>query len=166
MLKCRVLLRLKDAPGALVESLKPISGHGGNIQNITHLRENSEGEGGFVPTIINFEISDLSALEALKADLSKVAQIRELSADGKKLLKKKSVSILLLGHVMDTDAKNTLDRLMDAGADARNFTLSISDSKKPSCALITLDMDEKNFDPILSALDKLSKEKGLLVIRE
>jgi len=157
-------LKLRDAPGELLEALKPIAAHRGNIISIAHVHE--QAKDGFVPTMIVLNVPDTGHLMPMVSELEKVGKVIELRTDGHVLQNKISVSVLFYGHVMRTDAKNTMDRLGEAGANVSSFSLDISDRSKPSCALLQLDVEEKKYRSVVNEIEKISQEKSLLAIRE
>lgn len=158
-------LRLKDSPGTLLEALKPISSGGGNIISIVHLRERKEGN--LVPTIISFEVKDLAQLDMINSFFKREKiKISELIINGKKLVKKKSLSVLIIGHVMATDAKDTIDRISKLGALVYKFNLSIRTLEEYSSALLEMDVEEEDYNKVIEGLKKIAKEKGLFIVRE
>ncbi len=164
MIQIALVLKLKDSPGALLEALKPISEHGGNIVSIIHLREEKKGED--VPAVINFQVSDSDQLNDVLKGVGETARIIEVRKDGKLHMKKKSFSVILVGHIMESNAKDTLDRLMAAGAGISNFELDMDGKESHSTAIMKIDVEKKDYSKIREELKKISREKSLLMVRE
>lgn len=164
-MKAEAIVYLKDAPGTLLEALAPISAHGGNVLSISHFRERIKS--GMVPTLISFEVKDLEQLEVIKKDfLKQGVEVTEITLEGRKIVKRKTLAVVLIGHVMATDAKNTIDRLDEYGAFVNSFDLSIAKTELPSAALMHIVIEESKYEGLLKLLDKIAEEKKLVVIRE
>ncbi len=164
-MRAEALVYLKDAPGTLLEALQPISIHGGNVLSVSHFREKIKG--GIVPTLITFEVNDLEQLEFVKKDfLKQRIKVTDITLEGRKILKRRTLTVVLVGHVMGTDAKNTIDRLDEYGAFVSSFDLSIAKRELPSAALLNIVVEDSKYDGLLKLLDELSEEKKLIAIRE
>ncbi|MEM4389592.1 MAG: hypothetical protein QXG98_02935 [Candidatus Micrarchaeia archaeon] len=164
-MRVEALLNLRDAPGTLLEALRPISAHGGNILSITHFREKMEAE--FVPTLITFEVRDLEQLEAIKKGMEAARlRIRELKLEGRRITKRKTFSVVLIGHIMRTDAKDTIDQLNASGAWVTSFNVSIIAPELYSSAIMRIVVEESKYQAVLRTLERVAEKKGLLVINE
>ena len=99
-------LELKDTPGQLVRALEPISRLGGNIISIVHIREEASKERRLpVKVIIDVEKEALERIiSELESDDIWVAKVGEAR-------KKERITVMLIGHVVDTDLRDTIDRL-------------------------------------------------------
>ncbi|MEM3399940.1 MAG: hypothetical protein QXP42_03840 [Candidatus Micrarchaeia archaeon] len=158
-------LIVNDVPGALLKAIEPISAHGGNIISVAHIRTRKSGKE--VPLLIYFEIKDMESLDAIKSGFKKNrVKLTEMKLDGHRFLKRRSFYIMLLGHVMETDARDTLDRLHGEGAQISDFSVSITSPELPSAALLKINVDERKCEDILETMRKTCKEKNLLCIRE
>jgi len=164
-LKVEALLRLRDAPGMLLSVLDPISRFGGNIVSISHFRERMEGD--IVPTLIVFEVKDLAMLDAIRGGFEKArVRVAELKLEGKQLSKKKSFSVIMTGHVMQTDVRDTMDRINALGGQVTNFNIAIVAPEARSSAIFKIDVEERKCAKLARGIDALALEKNLLVIRE
>jgi len=164
-MRVEVLLNLRDAPGTLLEALRPISSHGGNILSVTHFRERMETD--FVPTLIAFEVKDLDQLEAIKKEMEAAhLRISELKMEGKRIMKRKAFSVALIGHIMRTDAKDTIDRLNASGGWVTSFNVSIIAPELYSSAIMHIVAEESRYRAVLETLERIAREKKLVVINE
>ncbi|MBI5133738.1 MAG: hypothetical protein HZA83_03410 [Thaumarchaeota archaeon] len=164
-MRVELVLNLKDVPGTLLEAIKPISVNGGNIVSVVHMREQQEQ--GAVPTVIYFEVSDLEQLTKIKSALEKEhIRIKKIKTDGRTLTKRKRLRVILIGHVMATDAKNTIDQIVQAGAFVSNFEVKIVAPELHSSAILNIEIEESMYPKLLQRLDEIAKRKSLLVIRE
>lgn len=152
---------LKDIPGQLVRALEPISAHGGNIISIVHLRE--ELTGGRVPVHVTFEVNPkkldgiLRELEERDIWVSKVGEVR----------KKEKIKVLLIGHIVDTDARDTIDRINEIkGAMVADLALAMPHPEKESSARMDIEVSGDDVaEKVFERLEEIAKEKGLLVIK-
>jgi ACT domain-containing protein len=88
-----------------------------------------------------------------KTPLSEKLFARAKEASGRAVSeKKRSFSAMLIGHVMDTDATNTIDRIAAKGARVSNFSLKISESDRPSVAILRIDAEEADAKAVLKEL--------------
>ncbi|MBI4399478.1 hypothetical protein HY570_01905 [Candidatus Micrarchaeota archaeon] len=164
-MRVELVLNLKDVPGTLLEAIKPISINGGNIVSVVHMREHEEHEA--VPTVIYFEVSDLDQLTKIKSALEKDhIRIKEIKTDGRKLTKRKRLRVVLIGHVMATDAKNTIDQIVQVGAFVSTFEVKIVAPELHSSAMLNIEIEESLYPNLLQKLEEVAKKKNLLVIRE
>jgi len=164
-MKIEILLELNDEPGALISALRPISSHGANIISISHLREIKKDN--IVPTLITFEIDDGISLEKIRRSLNEEKiKISEIKVDRKHFSKMKSFSVILIGHVIDTNVQDTIDRLIAVGAHVSSLDVVITSNELPSSALLSIETEENNITEVLNILDRMSSEKNLLAISE
>ncbi len=161
-MKIEVRLGLKDIPGMLVRALDPISGNGGNIVSIIH----SRGAKNIVEVIVGFSVNDQSTLDTIIRSLKKTKTIiREIKVEGRRYYKKKSISILLIGHVIDTDIQDTIDRINSLGM-VSNVDVRMPDPLDESSVLMNVDADEKKTESLISEVMAICRQKDLLMIRE
>lgn len=152
---------LKDKPGQLVKLLEPISDHGANVISIVHLRETTTE--GRVPVHVSFEVNDVATQDKITRDLENnniwVAKVGEIK-------RKERHTFLLIGHIVDTDLRDTIDRIHEIkGAIIADVGLSMPDPEKESSARIDIDVNPKNMDTVLERIDEIAKEKDLMVIK-
>lgn len=159
-MKVDMRLALKDVPGSLVNAIEPISGHGGNIVSVLH----SRGSRDLVDVKINFRVRDQSSLDLIKRELVRVGvRIREIRLEGRRYYAKKSLVFVLVGHVIDRDMQDTLDRLNSIGT-VSDIDVKMSDPRDKSSVLIKADVDENRHRRFIKALARLCSEKELVLI--
>lgn len=152
---------LKDVPGQLVKALEPISRYGGNIISIVHLRE--ELTGGRVPVHVAFEVDPgklediLRELESRDIWVSKVGEVR----------RKEKIKVVLIGHIVDTDARDTIDRINEIkGAMVADLALAMPHPEKESSARMDIEVSgEEVAARVMERLEEIAREKNLLVIK-
>ena len=152
---------LKDVPGQLVKALEPISQFGGNIISIVHLRE--ELTGGRVPVHVTIEVGQqkldriLKELEKRDIWVSKVGEVR----------KKENIKVILIGHIVDTDARDTIDRINEIkGAMVADLALAMPHPEKESSA--RMDIEVSGLDvakKVMARLEKIAREKKFIIIK-
>ena len=163
IMKISLDLQLKDVPGQLVKALVPISNFGGNIRSVVHMREEGP-KGGRIPVHVDLNIDNPKSLEKILKDLedkdiwvSKVGEIR----------KKKNITVIIIGHVVDTDVRDTIDKINDIhGAMVANLALAMPDPEEETSARMDIDVDDAEVVKIvLKRLDKIAKDKGFIVVK-
>lgn len=161
-MKISLDLELKDVPGQLVKALEPVSQMGGNIISVVHLRE--ELGKGRVPVHLLFEVRDSAMLDAIIAELERrdiwVSKVGEFK-------KKEKITLVLVGHIVDTDIRDTIDRINEIeGVLVADLKLAMPHPEKESSALIDIEVTRpEKAKEALQRLDSVAREKGLLVIR-
>ncbi len=159
-MKVELELELEDAPGALITALVPISEHGGNIHNIFHNREDTGRK--LVPVKITFDIESESALGEIERGLrEKKIRVKRIG----RITKKHSTDMILTGHVIDTDIKDTLDRVNNRQAKVTQLDVKMADPKQPSSVYLRIESENmENHKKATAALLEIAKEKNLQVI--
>jgi ACT domain-containing protein len=152
---------LKDIPGQLIKALEPISTYGGNIISIVHLREDLTG--GRVPVHVTFEVEPrrleriLQELEDRDIWVSKVGEVR----------KKEKLKVLLIGHIVDTDARDTIDRINEIkGAMVADLALAMPHPEKESSARMDIEVSGDDVaKKVIKRLEEIAREKKFVVIK-
>jgi len=152
---------LKDVPGQLVRALEPISQYGGNIISIVHLRE--ELTGGRVPVHVTIEVDPqkldkiLRELEERDIWVSKVGEVR----------KKENIKVILIGHIVDTDARDTIDRINEIkGAMVADLALAMPHPEKESSARMDIEVSGPDAaKKVMARLEKIASEKKFIIIK-
>jgi len=156
-------VELLDKPGQLIKALEPISRLGGNLISVIHLRETLTKRGR-VPVHIIVSLENLETLETLLTELEendvwvhKVDEVR----------RKKRLTILLIGHVVDTDIRDTIDRLNNiTGVLVADMSLSMPHPEKETSALMDLEISNpKKLAVALDELDLIAREKELTLVK-
>lgn len=154
-------LVLKDVPGQLVKALEPVSQYGGNIISIVHMRE--EIKGGRVPVHVVVQVESEN-LEKIIGELERrdiwVSNVGEVK-------KKQKLTVMLIGHVVDTDLRDTIDRINEIkGALVLDLGLAMPHPEKESSARMDIEIsDPRKAKAVLRRLEEVARKKGLLVIR-
>jgi ACT domain-containing protein len=156
-----VRLELVDRPGELLRALEPIADHGGNLLSIFHERGNLTPR-GHIPVEVDMEATPErfdAIVEALRDEGINVIQA---GADryGTEL------TVVLIGHVVDTDLSDTLQRIEDAsGASVRDLSLSSPDGNTgDSSARLRLAAQQGETEAVLATVREVAGEKGLRVV--
>lgn len=153
---------LKDVPGQLVSALGPISRFGGNIISIVHEREAIKG--GRVPIHVNIEVDDTERLGRIVKELeagdiwvSKAGEVK----------KKETVTVILIGHIVDTDLRDTIDEMNEIpGVMVADVALAMPHPDKESSARLDIEISSSgaNIDA-MRRLDEIADKKKLIVIK-
>ncbi|MBD3198188.1 MAG: hypothetical protein GF317_24270 [Candidatus Lokiarchaeota archaeon] len=157
-------VKIPDTPGTLIELIKPISNNGGNIFGILHHHDKKINN--LIPVDLTFELPEElreKALESIKSELRKEnIQIDRISLG----TEKRHLTILLTGHVFDTDVVDTIKRLAKkkiivTGLEARFTEVDDISTVKFSLELPE-SISEKN---LINEMNKICEEKNLMMIR-
>ena len=162
-MRISVDLELRDIPGQLVRALEPISALGGNIASVVHLREEKRA-GTRVPVHVIFDIADPDSVDDILAELKRrdvwVSKLGEAK-------KKERLTVVLIGHIIDTDIRDTIDRMNAVkGALVSDVNVDMPHPDNESAAVMTLEFcDAKAKASVMAKLDELANEKALLVVK-
>jgi ACT domain-containing protein len=160
-MKIDMVLRVRDVPGMLINALGPISGHGGNIISVTH----SRAEKDLVSVHVSFKVNDESSLELIKKALeAENIRVAEIKVEGRKYYLKKSLSFVLIGHVIDSDMQDTIDRINKVGLVSGLEVVMPSPDEKSS-VLMEAEIDEKHYTKLIKVVSDICSEKDFLLIR-
>ncbi len=156
-----LVLELMDVPGQLVSVLEPISGLGANLVTVIHKRD-VKNEKGLIPVQLT--------LEGEKSSLNRVIEKFEelgvsiLEMDG--VVKKEKVSTILIGHIVDRDIRDTMDRINELdGVYVVGFDIQL-DGEQKSSALINIETDVGKKQLVFDRVSEIAIEKELLMINE
>jgi len=156
-----VRLELVDEPGQLLAALHPIADNGGNLLSIYHERGNKTPRGR-IPVEVDFEASQErfeGIVEALRSEGVNVMQAgTERYAE--------EVTLLLFGHLIDTDLSDTLSRI-EACASASVADVSLAapqGTEDVSSARLRLEARAGETEAALSAVRELAEEKDLRLV--
>lgn len=160
-MKISMDIELQDIPGQLVLALKPVSDYGGNILSVLHQRDKKTPAGRIpVQLVVDIKESRLDRLiEQLKERGVSVVRI------GKERLKE-SLVVLLIGHIVHSDIRETIDSIDSTGfAEVVELSLSMPGVDEESSASVTLSaVGKKELKEALNILEHTGKKKGILVI--
>ncbi len=157
-------LELKDLPGQLLRALKPISELGANVISIVHIREEERVRSGRISVHFVMDVESKEIIEKIAGELSK-RDIKILRVG--EAVKKRRVAVLIIGHVVDTDLRDTIDRINELpGVMVSDMSLSMPHPVKESSALFDIELAENvSHKDVLTRLCEIAKEKNLEVIR-
>lgn len=156
-----VRLELADEPGQLLAALHPIADNGGNLLSIYHERGNKTPRGR-IPVEVDFEATPEhfeGIVEALRSEGVNVMQAgTERYAE--------EVTLLLFGHLIDTDLSDTLSRI-EACASASVADVSLAapqGTEEVSSARLRLEARAGETEAALAAVRELANEKELRLV--
>lgn len=154
-------LELKDIPGQLALALIPLAEFKGNLVGVFHHREKRSPRGR-IPVNMAFEIDPDNLpplLEKLARNDITVARVNE-----DRLIEQ--LSLILIGHIVHTDIKDTIDAIDQTGS-AEVIDLSLSMPRingESSAHMIISATGKKELEHARSLLLEIAKRKDLLVI--
>ncbi|MGQ4876339.1 MAG: hypothetical protein ACP6IY_19935 [Promethearchaeia archaeon] len=158
-------VKLPDTPGSLIELIKPISENGGNIFGILHHHDKKINN--LIPVSITFEMNDElmdAKLNNIKKELmEKNIQIDKINFSSEA----KHLTVILTGHVFDTDVLDTIKRLASKKIKVSELQAKFTDIKDISNVKFKLEFPESmSKDVLLKELKAICEEKNLSLIRE
>jgi ACT domain-containing protein len=161
-MRAQIEMELEDVPGQLVKVLEPISRFGGNIRNVLHERERKTPLGR-VPVRVVFEVDEKVKLNRIVGALRRMG-VRIIRIGEKEGALRSTV--LLVGHVIDTDIRDTIERLDELrGVRILDLSLAMGAVGQESAARATITADdEARARAALSHLEKIAKGKKLLLV--
>ena len=156
-----VRLELVDRPGELLRALEPIADHGGNLLSIFHERGNVTPR-GHIPVEVDLEATP-ERFDDIVAALRE-AGINVIQAGSRRY--GESLTLVLSGHVVDTDLSDTLSRVHETTqATVTDLSLSAPEgTEDESSARLRLATEENERRATLAAVREIADEKGLRVI--
>ncbi|MHC1688391.1 MAG: amino acid-binding protein [Methanothrix sp.] len=154
-------LELQDIPGQLLLALQPLKENKANIISVVHHRDRKTPR-GMIPVRFVLEM-DRSRIEALQTKL-KESGISVVRAGEDRFME--SVSVVLVGHVLDSDIGDTVKRIDSTGfAEVMDLALTMPGVDEPSSAFMKIRATGKaEIQKALTILREVGKEKKLLVI--
>lgn len=156
-----LILELLDIPGQLVNVLSPISGFGANLVTVIHRRDDKNDD-GMIPVKITLEGEQKNLIQCI--DKLKEMEITILEING--VVSKEKLRTILIGHVIDTDIRNTADRINKLkGTSIVNLEIELSD-EGGSSAMLVIESDFGMKDIVFKKIREIANEKSLLIINE
>ena len=156
-----LVLAVLDVPGQLVRVLEPISGLGANLVTVIHKRDVKDDKGK-IPVQLTLE----GERENLQRVIEKFREleITILEMDG--FVKKIIVSTILIGHIVDSDIRDTMDKINQLeGVYVSGFDIQLNGENKSS-ALINIEADLDKKQLVFDRVEEIANEKQLLMINE
>ncbi|QCS44977.1 amino acid-binding protein [Natrinema versiforme] len=154
-------LELADKPGELLRALRPISNKGGNLLSIFHERGNITPR-GHIPVEVDMEATPTQFTSIVDSLRSAGVNVIEAGSDQYK----GELRVVLVGHLVDTDLSDTLQRIQESGgASITDIALSTPLEKGDiSSAQLRLSAREGDSEQILKAIRSIADEKDLQLI--
>jgi len=156
-----VRLELVDEPGELLNALEPIADNGGNLLSIFHER-GSLTPRGHIPVEVDLECLP-HQLDAIVADLRE-AGVNVIRAGTERY--GEEVTVLLVGHVVETDFSETLSAI-ESGAAASVVDVSLSapnGTSDVSSARLRLATEPGKTAEVTEAVREVAERKDLQVV--
>lgn len=156
-----VRLELVDEPGELLRALEPVAEHGGNLLSVFHERGHRTPR-GHIPVEVDLECTPMQfdrIVDALREHGVNVVQAGT-ERYGEEL------TVLLAGHLVETDLSDTLERIEDCGrATVVDFSLTDESGMAGiSAARVRLAAETGAVDESLAKVRDLADEKELTVV--
>ncbi|HIP34430.1 MAG TPA: ACT domain-containing protein [Methanothermococcus okinawensis] len=152
-------LELRDSPGELLKVLTPISEMGINIHSVIHLREKKSD--GKVPVRIVLEDLDENTLEKI---VEKLEDSGIVVTKVNNNVRKMDIDVVVIGHVVDTDIRDTIDRFNKYGL-VVDLDLTMPHPFKESSARMRIVVESDKLEDLCREMERISKEKDLLFIK-
>jgi ACT domain-containing protein len=154
-------LELQDIPGQLLLALQPLKDNKANIISVVHHRERKTPR-GMIPVRFVVEM-DRSKLDGVKTQLAN-SGISVVRAGEDRFIE--AVSVVLVGHVLDSDLADTVHRIDSTGfAEVMDLALAMPGVDEPSSAYMKIRATGKaEIQKALTILRNVGAEKKLLVI--
>jgi len=156
-------VKLPDTPGSLVELIRPISKNGGNIFGILHFHDKKIND--LIPVNITFELSeDIKelSLENIRKELKENnIQIENITYGNEK----REITVLITGHVFDTDVLDTIKRLASKEIIISELHAKFTELKEVSNVKLRIKFPENMTKrELIDELRNICKEKQLFLI--
>jgi len=91
-------------------------------------------------------------------------KISEIKIEGKSYYKKETKTFMMIGHIIDTDVRDTIDRLNKIGL-VNDLNIVMPDPDKKSSVLMKVDVDECDEPQLIEEAKKICDEKKILLIK-
>jgi len=158
-----IRLELVDEPGELLGALSPIADNGANLLSIYHERGNLTPRGR-IPVEVDIECPP-DRFGDILGDLRERG-VNVIQADAEEY--GDEVTVVLIGHLVDTDLSDTLKRMQDrSGASVADIDLSApagAGSKADSSARLRLRARAGEIAGVVEAVREVAAEKEIRVI--
>jgi ACT domain-containing protein len=162
MMRCEMFLGLKDVPGSLIRALEPISSCGGNIISVLHNRKKAN----MVGVEVIFDVRDNSTLSRMIAELeARQVRVMEVFVEGVRYYSKKTLTFLLIGHVVDSDLRDTIDRINSLGL-VRDVEVRMINPKDESSVLMRVNVSQEKEKKLYDELARICKSKKFALLGE
>ena len=160
-MRMNLILEILDVPGQLVSILNPIGELGANVVTIVHKREIKAEEGKAA-----IEIAIEGERENLQAVVDRFKEMNLSLIDVDDTFKKEKLSTILYGHIIDSDLRDTVDKINAVdGLVVSDLQLKL-DGELKSTALLTIELELGKREIAYNKVMEIAKEKDFLVIDE
>ena len=159
---CKLEIKLADRPGELSKVLDIIAKNKGNLFSVSHIREKKKE--GSVPVVIQLEASPEGFSGIVKDLESHGIEITDKAIGG---LEESQLTqeFILIGHVIDTDIKDTIYSICDKDVMVKSLDISLKSLKDPSSVFAEIGArNVKALEAAMRRLEALAKKKKLLLI--
>lgn len=159
---CKLQISLEDKPGELSKVLDIIAKNRGNLFSVSHIREKKKD--GRVPVVVTFQATDAD-FPKIVADLGKSGiEVTEKSIGGAEEAQL-TQEFILIGHVIDTDIKDTIYGICDKDVMIKSLDISLKSLKEKSSAFAEIGArSQAALDRAMKRLEDIAKKKDLLLI--
>jgi len=166
-MKVNLELEIRDVPGSLLCALEPIAAHGGNIMSIVHTRDEMSDEGVAVPIKITIIVENENSLDLIVSDVQKKdVFVSRVVVEGRTYYERKEIlSFACIGHLIDTDIRDTIDRINELGL-VSAVDILMPDPDKKSSVIMKVEVEAAEKDTILEKIEEIGSEKDFLLIKE
>ena len=152
-------LELSDKPGELLSALEPVADNGGNIVSVTHQRGEVTPR-GTLPVEITFEIVEKrlqDVLDSLQEMGIRVAKFGEEKFH-------ESMTVVLVGHLVQTDVTDTIESVEAEGVKIVDFSLAMpDDSEETSSARLVVNATcQDKLEHAVETIDEVCERKNLV----
>jgi ACT domain-containing protein len=156
-----VRLELVDEPGELLRALEPIADNGGNLLSIYHERGNLTPRGN-IPVEVDMECRPDRFDDVVDALRDAGVTVIQAGEDAYT----EQVTVLLVGHLVDTDLSDTLSRVEScASASVTDLSLDAPEGTSDvSSARVHLAVEPDGVDTALDAVRDVAAEKDLQLV--
>ncbi|MFX1325221.1 MAG: hypothetical protein ACFE8N_09695 [Promethearchaeota archaeon] len=156
-------VKIPDTPGSLIELIKPISNNGGNIYGILHFHDRKVNN--MIPVSVNFDLADdiqKVSLQKIKNELKdKNFQIENITYG----VERKFLTVVLTGHVFDTDVFDTIKRLASKKINVSELQAKFTNLEDVSNVKLKIEFPEElSKNELIDELRKICIEKNLFLI--
>ena len=157
-------VKLPDIPGTLIEMIKPISQNGGNIYGILHNHDKKRKN--MIPVNVWFELKEelveVSIKNIQEKLIEKNIEITKISI-GPKI---KISTIIISGHVFDTNITETINRLDSKNIKVIELQAKLSGMDKISDVKMKVEFPESmKKSELMREIENICKEKDLFLIK-
>mgnify|MGYP000047002114 CR=1 FL=1 len=156
-----IRLELVDEPGELLRALAPIADNGGNLLSVFHERGHLTPR-GHIPVEVDLESTPAQFDDIINALRENGVNVTQAGSERYG----EEVTVVLSGHLIDTDLSDTLSRLEScASATLADFSLSSEEGTgKRSSARLRLAVESGSVEETLATVREVADEKDLRVV--